>query len=517
MRSRWEAILACWLLAYPLYWASGSLVNLAFRLVGMRLPMVASVALPALVWLALRRVGWVGGLALVFAAWWPLGRIVPFAMRRGWPPGWQDIAAVAVASVAMYEGLKQLRLRGWWLVAAMVPSAIALPLVEAGRRGPLVFVLLQIAPLVLATLIAMRIKDTPAAAPVWRPAILAAVVALALGGGSEGAIRWREESRRAEEQRLVESLRREATPRDYPKLFFQRGVSFTAEAGVRYGSEESRKMLEQLTAYGVNAVALVPYGFGGRGSLRIQKASPGSWESDTGVEILTGGAHRLGMTVLLKPHVWRVRQQDLSTPELRAQWFEEFTGFIEHYARPAARIHADVFCVGTEFGWLAQFESEWRAVIARVRALYPGPIVYAATQGPEFETIRFWDALDYIGLDNYYPLGEGYSTTDALKKIEEVQRRFQKPVLFTEAGFSAIEGAHRAPWEDETRKPLSLEEQTRCYQALLETFYAKPWFHGVYWWKVGTNGYGGPANNSMTPWRKPAMEIVKRWYLSGQR
>ena len=33
-----------------------------------------------------------------------------------------------------------------------------------------------------------------------------------------------------------------------------------------------------------------------------------------------------------------------------------------------------------------------RELIARARELYPGPLVYAAIQGPEFETIRFWDA-----------------------------------------------------------------------------------------------------------------------------
>ena len=92
-----------------------------------------------------------------------------------------------------------------------------------------------------------------------------------------------------------------------------------------------------------------------------------------------------------------------------------------------------------------------------------------------------------------------------------------KPVVLTEAGFSAVVNAHRAPWEDETGKPLSLEEQARCYDALMSAFYEKPWFQGVYWWKLGTNGYGGPDNNSMTPWRKPAMEVVKRWYASGRR
>ena len=99
------------------------------------------------------------------------------------------------------------------------------------------------------------------------------------------------------------------------------------------------------------------------------------------------------------------------------------------------------------------------------------------------------------------------------EKIEAVERKFRKPVLFTEAGFGAHQNSHREPWEDETTKPLDLAEQARGYEGLLSAVYKKPWFRGVYWWKVGTNGYGGPDNNSMTPWRKPAMDVVRRFYL----
>ena len=165
---------------------------------------------------------------------------------------------------------------------------------------------------------------------------------------------------------------------------------------------------------------------------------------------------------------------------------------------------------------MSGYEDEWRKLIARARELYPGPLVYAATQGPEFETIRFWDALDYIGLNNYYPLSDDLSTAAVVSKVETVQRRYGKPVIFPEAGFASLKDPHRAPW-DETRRELSPAEQARCYEAVLRAFYGKPWFHGVYWWKVGTNGYGGPRDGSHTPWGKPAMDVVAHWYRHGGR
>jgi hypothetical protein len=214
---------------------------------------------------------------------------------------------------------------------------------------------------------------------------------------------------------------------------------------------------------------------------------------------------------MVKPHVWRL-QGRTDLPDAQA-WMRHYRPFALHYAAFAARVHADIFCIGTELRGLTGLEAEWRELIAAVREVYKGPLVYAANHGEEFESIRFWDALDYIGLDNYYPLDDHYSPAALVEKIERVHAKFRKPVLFTEAGYGAHQGSHREPWADESPAPLDLDEQARSYRALLSAVYRKPWFRGVYWWKVGTNGYGGHRNNSMTPWRKPAMDVVREFYL----
>ena len=103
-----------------------------------------------------------------------------------------------------------------------------------------------------------------------------------------------------------------------------------------------------------------------------------------------------------------------------------------------------------------------------------------------------------------------------MNKIEAVHKKFQRPVLFTEAGFASREGSHQTPWQDGQGK-ISLDEQARGYEAVLRAFYDKPWFAGVYWWKVGTNGRGGPNDASLTPWGKPAMDVMRRWYVEGRR
>lgn len=301
----------------------------------------------------------------------------------------------------------------------------------------------------------------------------------------------------------------------YPKLFFQRGVNFTVEGPGGYASDEGRQVLESLPQYGVNAVALVPYGFTRRG--KSPTVGFGSWETDDMMRVGARIAHARGMKVMLKPAMWQAIDLDFPTADERAQWFRQYQDYIAQYARLAAEIHADVFCIGGEFAHLSEYDAEWRKLIALVRTLYPGPLVYAANFGPEFEHITFWDALDYIGLQEYYPLPDNLDVGAVMAKVVAVQQRFNRPVIFTEAGFTSMEGANREPWDDSHPTKLAVDWQAKCYDALLRAFYDKPWFEGVYWWKVGTNGAGGCQDGSFTPWRKPAMDVVKHWYLDGRR
>jgi hypothetical protein len=297
------------------------------------------------------------------------------------------------------------------------------------------------------------------------------------------------------------------------RVFEQRGVNFTAEGRGGYGGPRAAEILRELPKYGVNAIALVPYGMTRKGMSGIRF---GGMERDDDIVRISEQAHALGMNVMLKPQIWIpggfTGDLDFPTAEERNEWFASYRDFILHHAELAVKIKAEIFCVGTELSKLTRHEAEWRKIIAEIRKIYKGALTYAAVQGPEFETLTFWDALDYIGLNNYYPLPEDLSTAAIVAKVEAVQRRFKKPVIFPEAGFASLEAPHREPW-DETRRKLSMGDQARCYEAIYKAFWGKPWFKGIYWWKVGTNGFGGPDDGSHTPWGKPAMEVVRRWYL----
>jgi len=322
-----------------------------------------------------------------------------------------------------------------------------------------------------------------------------------------------ERARSAANQAVMASFPKARADLPYPRLFFQKGVNFTAEFPDVYASEGARQMLELLPQFGVNAIALVPYGWSSAHPPRVVLPRQGQgWESDEGIEELTRVAHALGVKVLLKPAVWQADNLDIPSAADRALWFDQYKAFLEHYAQLATTIHADVFCVGGELVHLTPYEAEWRRLISRVRQLYPGPLVYAANFGQEFEQVAFWDALDYIGLQEYYPLPDNLAAESVVKQVEVVQQKYHRPVIFTEIGFPSLEDANRHPWDDSLDTQISLRAQAACYQAIFRAFYKLPWFEGMYWWKIETNGSGGAQDRSHTPWGKPAMEEMKHWY-----
>jgi Glycoside Hydrolase Family 113 len=422
------------------------------------------------------------------------------------------------------------RLAGMWACAAFMPLLIWLlfRFFQASRFGNFLWMLSPLS--VLAAVPAgfsARKASTAKAKPVDTQLILAGLAATILlfagvtWGGPMVSHAFQQRRLRAN-QVAVAKLPRIQVDAPYPKIFFQKGVSFSAEFPNPYASAGARQMLRALHADGVNAVALVPYGGMKLGSPEVHGLGQHSWESDEGLRELTRLAHGIGMKVMLKPGIW-IRgghfggDIEFSSRAEREKWFDSYGRFIQRYAKLAAEIHPDLFCVGGEFVRMSRYDADWRRIIASIRRVYPGPVTYAANFGEEFENIRFWDALDFIGLQEYYPLPNDLSTPALVEKVEAVQKRFHKPVIFTEVGFPSARGGNLHPWQDGKRGKADPELQARCYQAIFKAFYNKPWFQGMYWWKVGTNGFGGRGDTSLTPWGKPAMQVVRNWYQGASR
>jgi hypothetical protein len=265
-------------------------------------------------------------------------------------------------------------------------------------------------------------------------------------------------------------------------------------------------------------------------------------------------------------------------------WFDNYTAFAAHFAQLAQAKHLKFFVIGDSLSNLTsdgpnstaqadpqglvatkgdgfkaakcsgRHECEWRHVIHAVRARtytnyaghaqtgggYTGHLLYAASWAPgdafassaqgEFELIRWWDAVDAVGIDAYFPLtqasadvqptvlqaawhgqGTGISNQgDIFDRIQHVANVTGKPVIFTSAGYESVPGSNTSPGQT-AASVYDQNEQLDDMQALLQTFAGAPWWAGVIWsydqpltprsaqadWRYGTQWAGDNLGGSL--------------------
>ena len=293
--------------------------------------------------------------------------------------------------------------------------------------------------------------------------------------------------------------------------------------------------LDPLRELGVDWISQTPFGW--MRAIDSPEIRFGSsrvlWgESDEGLVRTAALARERGIRTLLKPHLWVHHaawpgEIQMRTEQDWASWFEQYERFILHYARLAERQGFEALAVGTELGGTTSREREWRGIIARVRDVYRGRLTYCANWHGEPERIAFWDALDFIGIQAYYPLAEGPApTAEAIRRAWEpitaglaaLASRTGRPIVFTEVGYRSQDGALARPWEWDTEGTVNLALQQQAFTALLDALWGRPWFGGTFVWKWHpVPPAAASASRDFTPQGKPALEVIRAAYGGAQR
>ena len=103
------------------------------------------------------------------------------------------------------------------------------------------------------------------------------------------------------------------------------------------------------------------------------------------------------------------------------------------------------------------------------------------------------------------------------RDIAAWQRKVGKPIFFTEVGWPSQDGCSTYPWNyyHNPDKPDMLEQQ-RCMDSFLQTFGHEPWVGGVLIWKWRDHpqAVGGPEDSNYTPYRKPVMQTIGKFFAS---
>ncbi len=307
------------------------------------------------------------------------------------------------------------------------------------------------------------------------------------------------------------------------QMEFQKGIAYTSYAETDLASEASDAMLEHIKAIGVGHISLVVTWY--QDTLESDKMYPedpqgGRTAVDESLSHAINKIHSLGMKVMLKPHI------DLQTGEFRGdipgsdEWFNNYEKFILKYAKFASEYNVEMFCIGTELGGTPlKWKEKWMKIIKEVRQVYRGPLVYASNWN-EYKDVPFWNEIDFVGIDAYFPLSSKNDPTKEeliaswekiAKEIEKWldSKGIQKPVIFTEAGYASADGCNKRPWEI-TSKTEDQREQADCLDALLTVMTKRPWFKGLYWWNYFTQDVETPLGFPIKG--KLAEKVLANWY-----
>ncbi|MGQ4874344.1 MAG: glycoside hydrolase family 113 [Promethearchaeia archaeon] len=319
----------------------------------------------------------------------------------------------------------------------------------------------------------------------------------------------------------------------YPKIpknpQFKRGITYVPFSSDLLLDEDEYKNIDHMLSIGADWVALVPIWYQKNYTSTEIMSNYEDTPSDKSIREAIEYFHDKGKKVMLKPYidsldeVWRAEFQ----PTNWTEWFKSYQNFIWHFSEIAEDENVEIFCVGCEY--ISSDEDRylnWSKTIEGIRGRYSGKLTYAA-DWTNYDSVCFWDLLDYIGIDAYFPLSEKNNPSfsdlingwnDALDNIEKwLKDEFnsEKEVIFTEVGYESQPKCWQNPAATESEES-DVYAQNMCYKALFATIPDRSWLGGmfIWWWDNPStdDADGGLDDIGFTPKGKPAEFTISLYY-----
>lgn len=290
--------------------------------------------------------------------------------------------------------------------------------------------------------------------------------------------------------------------------------------------------MHAVQASGAGWIAAIPYAFTRLDEPRVHYNRERQWwgERPEGCRHTILSAHAAGLQVMLKPQVYVPRgwtgHLDYETEAEWQSWEKDYEAYILPFADMAEELGVALFCIGTEFkAGAPKREAFWRELIAKIRSRYSGALTYAANWD-EYPDTPFWDALDYVGVNAYFPLSEEPTPSPEhlreqwrprVEELRDFAHKVQRPILFTEYGYLSVDGCAGKTWELEQQRaelPANEQAQANAIEALLATFREEEFWAGGFLWKwyPAMRSREGFTEKDYTPQGKLAMETLRKWY-----
>lgn len=309
------------------------------------------------------------------------------------------------------------------------------------------------------------------------------------------------------------------------------GLSFV---GTR--NDVQLNQVESVLAVNANWVTLMPFGY----LLSMQDSlvkfnRAGQWKGETaeGLNQTIPMFNQAGIKLMLKPQLW-IRNGEFTgkiDPKSEEGWRSfknSYKEFILHFAALAEHHQLPLFCIGTELASVVENDPVyWKNLIVAIRQIYSGKITYAENWD-SYSKVPFWDQLDLIGVNAYFPLkGKETLSVSILKKrwiptvvaLERLSDSLQKQVLFSEMGYRSIDDPVSRPWDYHQKSVrYNSKSQAIALEALLQTFASKNWWAGGFVWKwfPQHSTSGGEGNTGFTPQNKMAEAVLQSYFTKNE-
>lgn len=294
-----------------------------------------------------------------------------------------------------------------------------------------------------------------------------------------------------------------STPTPDP-IAFQKGIAFPVWWHEHYcQSEYGLTAIQKIAELGADWVQLVPTWYQDhRNANEIKRLADKTTTDECLIQAIRT-AHNNGLKVLLKPHVDSLDGyfRGEIAPSQPDAWFTSYEKMILHYTDIAHTNKVEIFVVGTELKSMSSVAhtEKWQVLISKVRQRYFNRLTYAANWDA-YDQIKFWNNLDYVGIDAYFPLSNldtpsredilaGWQSYDDqlvvrhwADEVEAFVLAVDKPLIFTEIGYASQDGAARQPWRQDNSQQANPQLQAQLYEAALRTYWTQPYFSGLYWW-----------------------------------
>lgn len=338
-------------------------------------------------------------------------------------------------------------------------------------------------------------------------------------------------------------------------VFAIEAISYPANYGTYYGSSrlgDRIQHLKQMDAEWITLTTRILTPNKTSSNIFTDKSSVPDADLKRAIE----QAHDAGLKVMLKPHLRMDPWNPPHEPSDFNQFFKNYQEYMVRYAKIAEAAGAEMFSVGNELTGIVEpgNEARWSTLINAVNNVYDGAITYSSQYRDvkDAEMIYRHPNIDVIGVNAYYPVAANndnnatyqemkaawtstghynnsikslFGSKSAIQYFGDLAVKYDKPVMFTEFGYSSLDGtASRPGLSGQKTGKIDNQEQADAFKAFFDAWapYALPsddvdqavtrnkFFLGAHIWETKPNGSSDPRGHTYEG--KPAETVIKNAY-----